>query len=130
MNLDIMAGCVPSSAVFHLSTISRHPLFELHIEGDPKINFGPDYSHLMSMLYYRKHGTLCFSHLPDYGSSSADWLSQDQAAERDREGASAETLALIRHLRVIRLNTAFTLHSAHSSCSAVALRESTVRTNE
>lgn len=35
----------------------------------------------------------------------------------------AETLALIRHVSVIRLNTAFTLHSAHSSCSARVQRK-------
>lgn len=39
---------------------------------------------------------------------------------------SAQTLAQIRHLRVIRINTAFTLHSAHSSCAAVAQRKCTV----
>lgn len=33
------------------------------------------------------------------------------------ETTITQTLALIMHLRVIRLNTAFTLHSTHSSCS-------------
>lgn len=71
----------------------------------------------MAMIYSRKavfFSALCFSRLPDYGSSEAR-LSGTRAAALSKEGANAQPLALIRHLRVIRLNTAFTLHSAHSS---------------
>lgn len=127
MNLNIIAGTRPSSPTFHFGTISRHPLFELagnscnSWEGDPKINYGPDYSQLASVPYQRKHRS-AFSHigliaalLPKPGCHNTR-LQILLSEERERE--STQTLALIRHLRVIRLNTAFTLHSAHSSRSA------------
>lgn len=120
MNLDIKAGSVPWSPTFHLSTISQTPSlwthWQLHIEEDPKINFGSIY-----WAWFTAKSTfsevLCVFHIclimalllkPSCQKPSYEW-----------ERAIAQTLALIRHLRVIRLNTAFTLHSAHSSCSAL-----------
>lgn len=95
MNLDIKAGSVPRLATFHLSTISRHPRFEHSgnlLRGDPKINVGSIYSQLMNVIYSKKHifwSALCFSHLPDYGSSSEGQLSEALAGVRDNDSTDS-----------------------------------------
>lgn len=63
---------------------------------------------------------MCFSPLPDYGSSLQHSCQKPGLQFLLWGKEQWHTLALIRHLRVIRLNTAFTLHSAHSSCAALA----------
>lgn len=134
MNLDIIACSFPQAPACHFSTISRHPVFEVNDNfklRETKINSRLVYSHLMSTLYYNERCFLkcsVFSHICLIMARLLKRSCHKTGPLLLLRGERLQTLALIRHLRVIRLNTAFTLHFAHSSRSAPAQRKCTVGT--